>query len=212
MRLMFRSMLSVVAAALALGTVAATAASAEAHEWRINGSEVKSPTTVTGSGQLELEDRNARPGNKVTCSVSDKGSVTTKGEGSVTEVKLTSCSSPEFCEAGTVTASAVGLPWKTTLITRNEEVWNEVRESGAGQVGVSWKCVTVLKTQYSDKCTVSYQLGSLLQESTGVDEVIKDEIFGNGSPLLNCELGGTGQGFLRTGNHIKTTLGTLTFR
>jgi hypothetical protein len=213
MKLMFRSMLSLAAVVLAASGVAATSASA--HEWLLNKEPVTASTPVMGNGEMNLFDSGIK--ERLKCSISENGTVTTEGKGSVTEVTLTHCTRPEVAfgaecesEATTLTASAVGLPWKTKIIGREEppKIFNEVQ----GQ-GFSWKCKNHFGGFFTNKCTAGSQFAGLYEEfGVGVREEIIPFNGGGGNGLLTCEDGGVGTATLRSTNHMKAEHGTLNFR
>jgi hypothetical protein len=229
MRLMFKSMLLTMAA-LAVSGATAAVASAETHEWLLNGSPVKASTPVNRSA-TEFKGRSFFTGGgeeTLKCALSGKGTVNEKGAGTVTEWKLTSCTtqnSPFTCEEGTTfTAAALGLPWKTKIFAAEglgAEVLDEVRpetEGSGHQVGFTWQCKT--KTIFGSKlykvsCSAGSQSNRLTNEGSGL---VGERWGAIPSPTMVCErsfgeekLAGS-EAIFPSNTTIKAQSGTLSFK
>ncbi len=225
MRLVFKGMLLAVAA-LALSGVAAAAASAETHEWLLNGNPVTTSTPVTDSATQFTVRRQEKGGGEeetVTCALSGKGTVSAKGVGAITGWGLTSCerhgTAGLTCEAGTLSGpTALNLPWKTQILNTEGigvPVYNEVHaEKG---VAFTWQCKikNIIGTfLYKVTCVGPDQRNELKHELGQVGErwaFIP-------SPEMSCErsLGSekleTGAAIVVSATHLKAEKGELSFK
>lgn len=172
MRIVFVALITV----FAISAVASSAASAAEPEWLLSKKAVTTSTPVTLSeGTLEVTDFDSLLGKMgLICSVSGKGTVAAKGEGSITELKLTKCKKPQTsaCEAETKEeeskkwVTAVNLPWKTQLSGEGETFMTIHNETGF-HVGFQFECKTVVG-QEKDECTVGTIWSRLANNVWGV--------------------------------------------
>jgi hypothetical protein len=217
MRSTLKKAIVALAALLALGSVSAGSASAATREWLINGSPVTAATPVKFSGEWHIGVSNEED---VSCTLTGKGTVTTKGEGSVTEYKLTKCvrsiEGRENCEEGTLSPlTTLKLPWKTALHEHTPfETDNQMFGVGGGSLGWSWECRTffiefekqVFEERYKQSCSGSL-MTFLKNEGMGtVTEITRNPESG----VLNCAQIGTAT--IKLVNHVKAESGELSFR
>ena len=169
-------------------------------------------STVTSSGELELEDSKATGGaTGIICKGTGTGWVanlsTGNGEDGVTTISATSCKflsgKVGSCEESKgVTAEARNLPWGTRLVEREKEVRDELvsgpkNETGSGEPGWSVKCTVAGILKITDTCehsgntvnAVNLRSAGELEEK--FDERTKEET------MATCSVGGTGAGLVR---------------
>jgi hypothetical protein len=141
---------------LALCLLAAAAASASATslvwEKKVSGVFAEITTAITVEAE-EATFKITDEGTKITftCKGAEKSAIGPKGEGEVTEVKVTSkpCeSSSSTCEKPEV--KAVNLPWTTALVEEKGEKRNDITSIKAGS---EIECTAGSSKGIKDKCT-----------------------------------------------------------
>jgi hypothetical protein len=175
--------------------------------------ELAGTSTVTSSGELELEDAKATGGaTGIICKGSGTGWVanlsTGNGEDGVTKITATSCKflsgKVGACEESKgVTAKARNLPWGTKLVengkkeVRDEIVSGAKKEEGEGEPGWSVECTVGGILKITDTCEHSGNTVSThANRSTGELEESFDEIT-KAETMAKCSVGGAEAGLVR---------------
>jgi hypothetical protein len=174
--------------------------------------ELVGTSTVTSSGELELEDANATGGaTGIKCKGTGTGWVanltTGAGEDGVTKISATSCSflsgKVGSCEESKgATAKPRNLPWGTRLEERGSEVRDVLvsgpkNEEGNGEPGWSVECTVAGILKITDTCERSGNtVNTANVRSTGeleekFDERTKEET------MATCSVGGSNSGLVR---------------
>jgi hypothetical protein len=177
---------------------------AGAGEWETKAETATS--TVTSSGELELEDQVA--GTAIKCKGSGTGWVanlsTGNGEDGVTTITATSCSfvkNGECTASDAVTAKARNLPWGTRLVETNGEVRDQIisgsrKEEGNGEPGWAVECTVDGIIKISDRCEHSGNtVGTLANRATGELEEKFDAIT-KAETMATCSVGGANSGLV----------------
>jgi hypothetical protein len=183
--------------------------------------ELAATSTVTSSGELEMEDSKATGGaTALKCMGTGTGWIanltTGNGEGGITTVSATSCSfvtgKVGSCEESKgVTGKARNLPWGTKLVEREKEVRDEIvsgpkKEEGSGEPGWSVECTVAGVLKITDTCEHSGNtVNTIANRSTGeleekFDARTKEET------MATCSVGGAGAGLV-TGTVNKLSSG-----
>ncbi len=184
--------------------------------------ELAGTSTVTGSGEVEMEDSKATGGaTAIKCKGSGTGWVanpkTGNGEGGTITVTASSCS---FIKAGscetskTVTGKARNLPWGSRLVegpraessgigavnaneVRAELVSGPRKEEGNGEPGWSVECTVGGILKITDTCERQGNTGSTnALRSTGEMEG-KSETLTEAETKATCSVGGANAGAVR---------------
>ncbi len=168
-------------------------------------------STVTASGELELEDQKATGGaTSIKCKGTGTGWVANlssgNGEDGVATITATSCTFVKAgsCETGKpVTAEARNLPWGTRLVenssseVRDELVSGPKKETGNGEPGWSVKCTVGGILKITDTCEhQGNTVNTIAKRSTGeleekFDKKTEEET------KATCSVGGAGAGVVR---------------
>lgn len=156
--------------------------------WELNSELVKASTVVSiKSSALELQDTEL---GAIECRVTGEGKVGAEGTGEVTSLSASECKSVKTCEAGTASAKAVHLPWKTQLISAEEvTVRDKFSSGGGGAPGWIIEC-KVLGANTTDECTG--------ETTAAVEDAYEGPSvqFDAKSAHLNCSFGGSGKGIV----------------
>ena len=186
---------------VAAAFTALSAGAATAHSWRINGSPVAKSKEVVATSKLTFE--NTHEGfYSFQCSINDKGTVGTLGLGEITSItseagaKSISCTivhSSTYCGSA-VEIEALGLPWKTELVTLSGALRNGI--SNSAEWKVTCKGVAGTLVNY---CVASPNTG-VKNVTTGVEEV-----YDGSSPSTKCFNDGAGAVFVTTGTELLKT-------
>jgi hypothetical protein len=174
--------------------------------------ELAGTSTVTSSGEVEMEDAKATGGaTGIVCKGTGTGWVsnptTGNGEDGVTTITQTSCKfltgKVGSCEESKgISARARNLPWGTKLVEREKEVRDELRsgphdEEGNGEPGWSFECTVAGILKITDTCEHQGNTANVIaKRSTGevegkADERTKEETMGT------CSVGGRESQLLR---------------
>lgn len=125
------------------------AAAPKVGEWLLSGVAPSTPVTVSSKGTLDLglTLRPAEGGGemRVECENNGEGTVAPGGEGEDTAAKLTGCvaeqSTTSYCPNGTpVRVTALDLPWRTVLVTKEGATRALLLDSGKGAPGYRAEC------------------------------------------------------------------------
>jgi hypothetical protein len=198
---------------IALGALANTALAGP--EWLYNGSVIGTPLPVRPSGTLFIEDAKATGGAiRLRCIVALEGFIGSGKNGefdaaeggngertTVSEPKPFECSFMQrgACEAGaTPLMSVLNFPWDTEviLVTAGETdlFRDRINNGGKGAPGFEMEC-HMLGIKFNDTCT-----GNTGVSLTNVAGASVEAKFSNENtevtPLLNCSVGGMGEGYL----------------
>lgn len=212
-------------AVFAVSAVASASASAQVWEWRVcekvekgtgefekntcegaagtkefkwsPWSEYKVAEPVTSSGTLELTDKGT--GVTVTCTGTNKGTVGPGNKDEITEIVATSCkSSNTLLCSEPVTATAVGLPWVTTL--EGSPVRDKITSKNGTVVGWLVKC----NNGQTDECTAASSSTAMTNNANGTVTATFDA----STPKANCTKGGSGKGEVKGTSIDKGAAGT----
>lgn len=148
-------------AAVVMSAVAAGSAMAE-HLWLISKAPIASPVKVHSLGLLLLEDKGS--GTKIHCHGNAAGtvgpgsadlteSITKELLGTNDKIPCTFDSAGLCKSNAAVTALAVHLPWKTTIILVGTEIRDLLLGDGAGAPGWKVNCTNVIGGESEDVCT-----------------------------------------------------------
>ncbi len=186
-----------------------TCATVGAGGWETK--ELAGTSTVTSSGELELEDSKATGGaTAIKCKGTGTGWVanlsTGNGEDGVTTIKATSCAFVSgkvgSCEESKgVTAVARNLPWGTRLVETNNEVRDEIisggkTQEGSGEPGWAVECTVAGVLKISDRCEHSGNtVSTTANRSTGEVEE-KFDTTTEKETMATCSVGGAGAGLV----------------
>jgi|ERR1700722_2916997 len=158
-----------------------------ASEWLNNGAAITAAIKVASKGKLKLSDsKGGLFGEKVEieCEGTDEGTVGPGTADTVTKITATKCVRITGICPETITATALHLPWKTTLLLVEEKWRDDIENSGAGAPGWNVVCSGTVE----DECTA--ETSTELKNVTGGVEAIFDAK----SAKANCTRGGTGAG------------------
>ena len=109
-----------------IAVTALSAGTASAATWNVNGSPVQSPTSVRGTYTLEFAEKVGDTELRLSCEMTQKGSVEAEGQATITSITSTAGKSAISCavsrdEGGracsTAEVEAGNLPWTTKLIS-----------------------------------------------------------------------------------------------
>ncbi|HEY3828915.1 MAG TPA: hypothetical protein VGL57_06940 [Solirubrobacteraceae bacterium] len=189
-------MLTVLVVALALGALSASAAMA--HEWKVSGNPVISPTKAESEGTLQFE--NTTEQYSFQCKFRRKVELEPGGLGEITSITSTSGAKVLKCETKTSSAcekeaeiEALHLPWRTELVTINGELRNKIVKGG-GQP--EWKITCFLfRIKTPNWCYATTNAG--IKNSGSLVE----EIYDAKSPHTLCTNDG-GEPFVTKGTEL----------
>jgi hypothetical protein len=187
---MYTKLTAALLAVFALGAVVCGTAFAEEYTgdvWTKGETIVKENVVVKSKsvGGIKLED--SKMGVAIECLISDEGKIGNEGKGEVTAITTSECKTLKACEAGTITANAVHLPWKTQLQEVEENARDKISNGGSGEPGWKIEC-KVIGILLTDECN-----GETSQGTENVSGGV-DTIFDSKSAHLNCSAGGPGAG------------------
>ncbi len=184
--------------------------------------ELEGTSTVTSSGELELEDSKATGGaTGIKCKGTATGWIANlpsgNGENGTTTITATSCTflsgKAGSCETSKgVTAKARNLPWGTRLIERENKVRDELisgprKEVGNGEPGWSVECTVGGIFKITDTCEhQGNTLSTNANRSTGELEETFDERTEK-ETMVTCSVGGSNAGLVRGTISSKLTSG-----
>lgn len=202
MRSMCRGALALFALAFAMSAMASSALAApewkaETPEWQQGGSSISSAATTLSKGAVKLQDSNATLRPLVECEETAEGSAGPGAVGVVTSVTYSKCvtkTSGVTCE----TPVAVDLPWHSEL-TLAGATQNVIAEGGKGAPGYKVTC-TAVGVKATDTCTGTTLMTEMANVAGGVNATFDGK-------LLNCTLGGAGQGKMEGTLLVEATKG-----
>lgn len=203
MRAKFTKAAAMLVVVFALGAVAASAASAAAPEWQLNGKAITKGIKIEGKwvGTTKLKLTDNRLGVVLSCEGYTDNIISTKTV-ETTATNWTSCtiSSGGECTVGdNVTDYAEGLPWTSELYEEGGKLRQRTKGSGGKAVGWKFTC-TVAGEQWTNECTASSLTAGLSDVTGGVDVA-----FDSLTPALKC----TGRGY---GNETGSVEGTELYK
>ncbi len=174
--------------------------------------ELEGTSTVTASGELELEDAKATGGaTGIKCKGTSTGWIANptsgNGQNGITTITATSCTflsgKVGSCEESKgVTAKARNLPWGTRLIERETEVRDELnsgpkKEEGNGEPGWSVECTVAGILKITDTCEHQGNTLSTTPNRTTGELEEKFDKRTEEETMATCNVGGTNAGLAR---------------
>jgi hypothetical protein len=173
---------------VALGAAACGTAVAQAYEgptWSVGENVVTENVSINSKnvGAFIFEHKGGLLGTlKVECSSgSASGTVGSEGRDKITTSSVTGCKVVEGLCMGSVTATAIHLPWNTQLEEVGAEIRDKLSSSGAGTPGWEFECSGV-------------KLSCSGETTTGINDVLGgvEVVFDSKSTSTSCSDGGTG--------------------
>jgi hypothetical protein len=170
-----------------------TASSTGTFAWQ----EVTGTEKVVVKGSLLLKDAKVPIAGdvEVECYGESEGVVGPGQLGKITSVTVINCRPVTKCEANTVKAEAVDLPWQTEAYSTEGKKLTALTEDGKGKPG--WKVTCkVLSIEKSDTCTAeATETLELTNELTNSVLLVKDTFLEK--TKAKCTEGGTGAGSVK---------------